>query len=241
MAQEVAAEVHVLHVVRMPIAAEGAPLYAELYTEQTRLARETVAELAAKHFSHVPSESRVEVGDPGAIIIAAALKLPADLVVMATHGRRGFSRLFLGSVAEAVMRAVPCAVLTAKHHTSDAHTVERWMTKHLFTINSRENLNTACAYMQEYRIRSLPVVENEKLVGIVIDRDVRTHLNYLESIEISKVMRADVITVTPETSIWDAARLLRERKVGALPVLDKERLVGIVSTSDLLEALTELQ
>ena len=239
-ARELGAEVQVLHVVSMPLPAEGAPIFIEVCRERAELARTAVAELVKKHLSDVPSESRVEVGEPGSAIVAAAKQLPADLVVMATHGRKGVSRFFLGSVAESVMRGVTCPVLTAKYFPADRSTVAHWMTAHPFTISPEETLTAACAQMQQHKFRSLPVVEGGKLIGIVTDRDVRTHLLFLESTTARQAMATAPLTVTPNSSIWDAARLLRERKIGALPVLHDDRLVGIISTSDLLEALIEL-
>ena len=85
------------------------------------------------------------------------------------------------------------------------------------------------------------MVDDGKLVGIITDRDIRANLNPLEALEVGKVMTTKVITVTPHTSVWDAARLLSERRVGALPVVDEGGLVGIVSTTDLLKACSELE
>jgi nucleotide-binding universal stress UspA family protein/predicted transcriptional regulator len=240
-ARELGAEVHVLHVVSMPLPAEGAPVFVEVCRERAELARASVAELVKKHLAEVPSESRVEIGDPGSGIVATARQLPADLVVMATHGRKGLSRFFLGSVAESVMRGVACPVLIAKYYPTDRATVAHWMTAHPHTVSPEEALTTACSQMQQHKVRGLPVVEDGKLLGILTDRDIRTHLKYLESTTARQAMTAAALTVTPETSIWDAARLLKERKIGALPVLEEERLVGIISTSDLLEALIESQ
>lgn len=241
VARQSSGQVHVLHVVSMPLPAEGAPVFVEVSKEQAELARASVAQLVAKHLADVASETQVEIGDPGYAIVALAKRLPADLVVMATHGRKGVSRFFLGSVAETVMRGVTCPVLTAKYFAVDRHSVARWMTTHVHTIAPDEKLTTACARLQQHHMRSLPVVENGKLIGIITDRDIRTHLSYLDTVDARHAMTEAVITVTPQTTIWDAGRLLRERRIGAIPVLEGERLVGIISTSDLLEALIELQ
>ncbi len=240
-ARELGAEVHVLHVVTMPMPAEGASIFVEVCRERADLARASVAELVKKHLADIPSESRVEVGDPGSGIVNVAKQLPADLVVMATHGRKGFSRFFLGSVAEFVMRGVTCPVLSAKYFPADRATVAHWMTAHPFAIAPEEPLTAACTLMQQHKVRGLPVVEGDKLLGIVTDRDVRTHLKFLESTTARQAMTTAALTVTPDTSIWDAARLLRERKIGALPVLEDGRVVGMLSASDLLEALIESQ
>lgn len=64
--------------------------------------------------SHVPVERRLLAGDPADAIIRLAESENIDLIVMGTHGRRGLRRLLMGSVAEAVVRAAPCPVLTVK-------------------------------------------------------------------------------------------------------------------------------
>lgn len=64
--------------------------------------------------SHVAFERRLLAGDPADAIIRLAESENIDLIVMGTHGRRGLSRLLMGSVAEAVVRAAPCPVLTVK-------------------------------------------------------------------------------------------------------------------------------
>ncbi len=241
LARQSRGEVHVLHVVRLPLPAEGAPVFVEVTREQADLARASVVELVSKHLTDIPHESKVEIGDPGSAIVEAAKRLPADLVVMATHGRRGVARLFLGSVAEAVMRGVTCPVLTAKYYPVDAHSVARWMTTRVHTITPATKLTEACGLMQQHHVRTLPVMDADKLIGVVSDRDVRTHLSFLDTVTASEAMSDALLTVTPETSIWDAARLLREHRVGALPVVERGLLAGIISTSDLLEALIELQ
>jgi predicted transcriptional regulator len=175
------------------------------------------------------------------MIISAAKQLPADLIIMSTHGRRGFSRFFLGSIAEIVMREATCPVMTTKTYPVDRFLVAHWMTPHPITIMPGEKLPHAVALIQQHRFRSLPVVDNGKLIGILTDRDIRTNLNDLDSLTVGKLMTTKLATVTPSTSVWDAARLLSERKIGAVPVVDDDLLVGIVSTTDLLKACTELQ
>ena len=64
--------------------------------------------------SHVPVERRLLAGDPADAIVRLAQTEEVDMIVMGTHGRRGLSRLLMGSVAEAVVRAAPCPVLTVK-------------------------------------------------------------------------------------------------------------------------------
>jgi CBS domain-containing protein len=241
VARENGAEVHVLHVVPLVVVAEDVPILVNLHKEQEETASAHLAELVRKHLSDVRAIAETTVGEPAPTIVSAAKKLPADLIIMSTHGRRGFSRFFLGSIAEIVMREVTCPVMTTKSYPVDRFLVAHWMTSHPITITSVQRLPQAVELMQQHRFRSLPVVDDGKLVGIVTDGDIRTNWNCLESLVVGKVMTTALVTVTPHTSVWDAARLLSERKIGAMPVLDDGVLVGIISTMDLLRACTELQ
>jgi CBS domain-containing protein len=104
--------------------------------------------------------------------------------------------------------------------------------------------------MKECNIRRLPVVENGRLVGIVTLGDIREaspsaatslsiyELNYLLSrLTIGQIMTRDPITITPDTSIEAAARLMLEHKIGGLPVVDGTRVVGIITESDIFRLL----
>jgi acetoin utilization protein AcuB len=82
-------------------------------------------------------------------------------------------------------------------------------------------------------------VNDGAAVGIVTDRDIRQYTGYLDQTEAYKAMSEALITVAPSTGIREAARLLRERKVGGLPVLENGKLAGVITTCDVLEALTQ--
>src|SRR5262245_20528577 len=104
--------------------------------------------------------------------------------------------------------------------------------------------------MYRQRIRHLPVVAaDESLKGIVTDRDLRHHLfrpgvfdeigdvpveSLLRATLVETVMSTPVLQVTPEENVEVAARLMAEHKVGALPVVDQGRVVGVLTESDLL-------
>jgi len=107
-----------IHVVKInPLASQGAAEgYAggQLYEGQVELARERVGQMAADLPAGVKPEIVVEIGEPGDSIVAAEKNLEADLVVMATHGRRGLARIVLGSVAERVLRGSNVPVLTVR-------------------------------------------------------------------------------------------------------------------------------
>ncbi|HYL59804.1 MAG TPA: CBS domain-containing protein [Candidatus Acidoferrales bacterium] len=111
------------------------------------------------------------------------------------------------------------------------------MTPNPIVINSDDTLANAKAVMDRGRFRRLPVVDQEKLVGIVTERDVREHTGYLGSTRVNAAMRTALITVSPYATVEEAARLMLGHKIGGLPILDEGKLVGIVTTSDLLKAL----
>jgi nucleotide-binding universal stress UspA family protein len=75
-------------------------------------ARAELEEIARKHLRGVENQLLVHLGNPAASILGAAADLVADVIVMATQGRTGFSRAFFGSIAEEVLREAPCPVLT---------------------------------------------------------------------------------------------------------------------------------
>jgi CBS domain-containing protein len=100
--------------------------------------------------------------------------------------------------------------------------------------------------MEQRRIRRLPIVENGKLAGIITRGDLRsaqpvdTTLSYyewralLDRVTVAECMTRHVITITPDASTLDAARLMLKHKIGGLPVVDDEgRVVGIITESDL--------
>jgi CBS domain-containing protein len=127
--------------------------------------------------------------------------------------------------------------------------VSAWMTDRPVTVKPDASVFSAYATMAERGIRHLLVVEGDRLVGIVSDRDLSKKmalhgarrpkdLQPLFDTPVSAIMtREGFVTATPVTTLAEAARLLVYEKVSALPVLDGDRLVGLVTTEDLLWAL----
>jgi CBS domain-containing protein len=103
-------------------------------------------------------------------------------------------------------------------------------------------LAEARALLDQHRIRHLPVLEKGKLLGIITDRDIRSAAaaSSLDRVKVGDAMTKKVITVTPETHIQQAAKLLLANRIGGLPVLQEGALQGIITETDLLNALVEI-
>ena len=230
--------VFVLHVVPMILAPTGMPVYVDLYKGQEETAHAKLLEIAHKRLAGVKYELLTHTGEPAGTILHAEKKTSADVVVMSTHGRRGFKRFFLGSIAEVVLRESACPVLTVRCTDTQNDLVGTWMTKNPVTATPHEKLASIAAKMHAGGFRCVPILHDGVPVGIVTDRDIRQHTGSLDQTEASKAMSEALITVTPSTEIREAARLLRDRKIGGLPVVEDGKLAGVITTDDVLEALT---
>ncbi len=119
--------------------------------------------------------------------------------------------------------------------------VRDWMTPNPVTVLPSTPSTEAFELMRERRIRRLPVVENGKLIGIVALSDLLKAGASSQDTEASKmritlVMTADPRTVTPETPLRQAAKLMLTHKISGLPVLEADQLIGIITESDIFRA-----
>jgi acetoin utilization protein AcuB len=123
------------------------------------------------------------------------------------------------------------------------------MTREVVVVGPETTAAEALALCRGHRIRHLPVVEGGRLVGIISDRDLRSatpalgdpdRVAALQRIRVADAMVRDVATVYPEDPIEDAAMAMYEGKIGCLPVVDGEDLVGIITSSDVMRALARL-
>jgi len=126
------------------------------------------------------------------------------------------------------------------------------MTVNPVTVGPDAPLRQAVNLMRERKIRHLPVVEDgERLVGILTDRDVRhaalvpalaEHLAWeprrLKALRVRDVMTWSVVTTHPEATLAQAGMTMFQRRIGSLPVVDNGRLVGILTETDILGALS---
>jgi acetoin utilization protein AcuB len=129
-----------------------------------------------------------------------------------------------------------------------------WMNSPVVTIDANETLQKAASLMAERKIGMLPVLEGGKLVGIVTDRDLKraapSSIEFLEvkelvyrlaQVKIEQIMTRNPITLLPDTTLEEAASVLRKHNISGCPVLDHEnRLAGIITKNDIFTALTTL-
>lgn len=127
-------------------------------------------------------------------------------------------------------------------------TIEKVMSSKVVTIDSNDTLLHATRKMKENKVKHLPVVDKSgNLVGIVTDRDLKrasasdattleVHelLYLLDRVTIDSIMKKNVVTVDTGTALKQAAGLLVEKNIGCLPVKDGNKLVGIVTRTDVL-------
>lgn len=120
--------------------------------------------------------------------------------------------------------------------------IKNWMKSNPITIERGALLQVATELMKKHSIRHLPVVEDGQLVGFITESDLRqfSFPSMVEEIPVHQVMVLNPITVNANASIEMAARFIHDYKIGGLPVLDKKKLVGIITASDLLSAFIEV-
>ena len=121
------------------------------------------------------------------------------------------------------------------------------MVKEVATLDVEDELSLANDIMRLGRIRHLPVVEGEKVVGIISERDLfRSSLaqalgygnkdtrEVMKTLRIKDIMVKQVISISPDTDLKDAVALMVERKIGCLPVVQDHKLVGLITETDIL-------
>jgi acetoin utilization protein AcuB len=133
--------------------------------------------------------------------------------------------------------------------------VKELMSEKLITVGPNDKLDRVFFLYNFENIRHLPVIENNKLVGILSDRDLKKVLGPKKTIienpdgttvqlstrKVKNIMRRGVITIEPEQRAADAAAIMAKKKIGALPVVHKNKLVGIITATDILRAFVKLR
>lgn len=136
-------------------------------------------------------------------------------------------------------------------------TVKQLMRTKVFTVGPDDRVDRVFFLLHYERIRHLPVVERDKVVGIVSDRDLYKALGprgrrrpvkgdagqtplYVIPRRVRHVMRRGVIMIDPEAAATKAAAIMARKRIGALPVVKHEKLVGIITATDLLREYARL-
>lgn len=131
--------------------------------------------------------------------------------------------------------------------------IVKWMKQPVRSVKPLDSIQHAREVMAQHRINQLPVVAGGRLVGIVSDRDLRDAFPSVlsdpssrpgpdpEAVPVESVMTQNVFTLGPHDGVVAAAALMRRERIGALPIVEGTRLVGILARSDLLEAFMGLE
>lgn len=126
------------------------------------------------------------------------------------------------------------------------YVVRTWMTPAPETIAPEDSIDEARRRMDRGDFRHLPVVEGRRVVGMISDRDLRSALPVAHDLDLGEaarrvavrsIMCANPVVVSPNTTVAEAARLLIDLQIGALPVVEDQEIVGIFSEVDGLQAL----
>jgi acetoin utilization protein AcuB len=120
------------------------------------------------------------------------------------------------------------------------------------TVGPKDSLQKVMSLLRRRDIRSVPVVENGRLIGIVTDRDVRQVApayplfrdedeihRYTENLTVTAAMTADPMTIAPDAPLVEAAKVLETYRISSLPVVDDRRLVGMLTVTDVLRVFVE--
>lgn len=131
--------------------------------------------------------------------------------------------------------------------------VRDFMTPDPLTIEPNTTYPEALAIIREKKIRRLPVMKKGKLVGIVVEKDllssqpspattlsIREMYSLLEGLKVGQFMTSPVVTATPQCPMEAAARIMIVRKIGSLPVMDGDKLVGIITETDIFKAFVSV-
>lgn len=123
-------------------------------------------------------------------------------------------------------------------------TIQKYMTTVPHSVGNEQTLATAARMMTEHGIRHLPVLKGGKLLGILTDRDIKVVAAFEDidpaKIDVEEAMTELPYTVTPDTPLDEVTATMAEKKYGSAVVVQNNKVVGIFTTVDACEALTEL-
>jgi len=122
--------------------------------------------------------------------------------------------------------------------------VREAMTPKVLTIGPETSVARAAKLMAKRSVGSVVVIKNNKPVGILTERDLLMKVVSADlkpsRIPVKKIMSSPVMTITPDTEITDAARIMARNRIRRLPVVERGKLVGIITTMDIMQVSPEL-
>lgn len=131
--------------------------------------------------------------------------------------------------------------------------VRDYMTPDPVTVSPEDHLGEALRLLKEHSIRRLPVTSKGKIAGLVTEQDLMKaspsaatslsvwEINYLfPKIKIKDIMTKKIFTVSPDTILEEAALIMQEKQISTLPVIDRSKLVGIITESDIFKAFIDV-
>jgi CBS domain-containing protein len=122
--------------------------------------------------------------------------------------------------------------------------IRKLITRDVVTIGPEVGVDQAAERMRDEEIGSLIVKDGNKMVGIITERDivVKVVAEYrpVTAMKVKDIMSAPLISVSPETSLYEAAKMMAAREIRRLPVMDGDTLLGIISERDLLTSAPTL-
>lgn len=110
------------------------------------------------------------------------------------------------------------------------------MTKEVDTCNPEHSLQEVAAKMKEINVGSIPICENEKLVGIITDRDIVVRGiadNLAMESAVSEILSENMVTGSKDMTVEEAAELMADHQIRRLPIVENEKVIGIVSLGDI--------
>jgi CBS domain-containing protein len=216
------------------------------------------------HLDGAPLRGLIRAGDPIAEIVAAADDEVCDLIVMASHGYTGPSRLFLGSVADGVVRRTgkPVLIISARACAARAaspYGVADVMTRELSVVRDDEPLIGAIRKLLRRRVSGLPVVDaSGKLVGMLSEWDLlrwqgeaashptrgsaagpSDYAHRLEQTSVRQVMTRPAVSLEPSEPLSSALSAMLDHKISRIVVVKDERPIGIVTRADVLKVMAD--
>ncbi len=123
-------------------------------------------------------------------------------------------------------------------------TAEKWMTSDIITCEKEKTARDAAGLMDSYKVGDIVIVDGEKAIGIVTDTDMVRKICASQSdpdkIHIEQIMSSPVISTSPDTSLIEIAKIMHEHKIKRMVIVKEEKLEGLLSVTDLADALIQL-